>query len=109
MSSIITARGHSDDDHFHSDVLANSYGSAALLLQRFTRPQCPMPTVRFFLAFKSGVQGMECCMERLIDTSTWASLSVTDLNDELVDAEDIIGLLAESAVNDVVYIDGFDL
>jgi hypothetical protein len=48
-------------------------------------------------------------MERLSDTSTWASLSVTDLNAELVDAEDIIGFLASSAVNGVVYIDGLGL
>ncbi len=48
-------------------------------------------------------------MERLIDTSTWVSLSVTDLDAELVDAEDILGLPAESAVDDVVYIDSCGL
>jgi superfamily II DNA or RNA helicase len=39
-------------------------------------------------------------MERLIDTSMWAALSVTDIDAEPVDAEDIFGALAEPALND---------
>jgi len=39
-------------------------------------------------------------MERMIDTSTWAPLSVTDIDDELADTEDILGALAEPALND---------
>ena len=39
-------------------------------------------------------------MEHIIDTSTWAPLSVTDINDELADTEDILGALAEPALND---------
>ena len=39
-------------------------------------------------------------MERLTDTSMWTSLGVTDLDDELADAEDILGALSEPAVND---------
>jgi superfamily II DNA or RNA helicase len=39
-------------------------------------------------------------MERMIDTSTWAPLSVTDIDDELADTEDIVGALAEPALND---------
>src|SRR5436305_13762175 len=59
-----------------------------------------MITVLFPLSFKSGVQGVEYCMERMIDTSMWASLSVTDIDDALVDADDILGILAEPAIND---------
>jgi superfamily II DNA or RNA helicase len=39
-------------------------------------------------------------MERIIDTSTWDPLSVTDIDDELADTEDILGALAEPALND---------
>ena len=39
-------------------------------------------------------------MECMIDTSTWAPLSVTDIDDELANTEDILGALAEPAVND---------
>jgi len=36
----------------------------------------------------------------MIDTPTWTSLKVADLDDDLADAEDILGALAEPAVND---------
>jgi hypothetical protein len=36
----------------------------------------------------------------MIDTPTWTSLNVADLDDDLADAEDILGALAEPAVND---------
>jgi superfamily II DNA or RNA helicase len=39
-------------------------------------------------------------MEHIIDTSTWPPLSVTDIEDELADAEDILRALAEPALND---------
>ena len=39
-------------------------------------------------------------MQRMIDTSTWASLSATDVDDALADAEDLLEILAEPATND---------
>jgi hypothetical protein len=39
-------------------------------------------------------------MEHIIDTATWPPLSVTDIEDELADAEDILRALAEPALND---------
>ena len=39
-------------------------------------------------------------MERLINTSMWAALSITDSDAEPVDAEDIFAALAEPALND---------
>ena len=59
-----------------------------------------MPTILWPPVVQSGVQGVEYYMGRMIDTLTWASLSVTDIDDELADAEEILGALAEPADND---------
>jgi hypothetical protein len=42
------------------------------------------------------MQGVEYCMERMNDTSAWASLNVTDIDD----AKEILEVLAEPTVND---------